>query len=113
MAADGRIGGPFRRLTRWTLVGILVTGLLAVPASAATEVARPTQGLSRVSSVVAFRYGVAHPETAPPEQAAAMRAVARAAREGVPTGQLVSRARTRDLFNRDSVGLPQNEESVT
>ncbi|MEP6761880.1 MAG: hypothetical protein ABJA93_11025 [Sporichthyaceae bacterium] len=72
--------------------------------------------MSQLSSVVAQRYWLAHPDQAPPDQRAfinSLAATARAQSSGKTAAIAPAGPLTADVFNRDGVGFPQNEESVT
>ena len=89
--------------------------MLAVPASAEVEINPPPApaGLAKLSSTVAVRYWLAHPDRVPANQKAMMDAITEAAEgSGDLTSARVGGRPTADVFNRDSVGFPQNEESV-
>jgi hypothetical protein len=98
------------------LVLFALLGLVALPAlSAPEQPTRPGNLLSGPSALAGFRYYLAHPDQAPDglggrfQAAHAVAERARGARRhgGNP------RAPFGDLFNRDTVGLPQNEESIS
>jgi hypothetical protein len=97
------------------MVFVVLIGLLALPAfSAPEQPARPGNLLSGPSALAGFRYYLANPDQAPDglrgrfQAAHAIAAQAKAARGHA--GSL--RAPFGNLFNRDSVGLPQDEESI-
>ena len=93
---------------------VILAGALALPASAGVvaKSAPISAGLAHLSSVVALRYGMANPDRAPADQKVALDALAQAARNGADAGAKHEPRRTPGVFTRDSVGLPQNEESV-
>ena len=68
--------------------------------------------ISHLSQIVQLRYYMDHPEQAPESVRGALEAAGTAA-ESVAAGAPRQGQLTRDLFNLDDVGFPQNEESVT
>jgi hypothetical protein len=103
------------RIIRLTVFVVLL-GLLALPALGQPE--QPTRVgnfLNGPSALAGFRYYLAHPEQAPDGlqgRFQAAHAVAERARVARAHGSN-PRAPFGDLFNRDTVGLPQNEESIS
>jgi hypothetical protein len=98
------------------MVFVVLLGLLALPAfSQPEQLARPGNLLNGPSPLMGLRYYTAHPEQAPNGLRGRFQAAhditqrAQAARGHAST----SRAPFGDLFNRDTVGLPQNEESIS
>jgi hypothetical protein len=98
------------------MVFVVLLGLLALPAfSEPEQPARPGNLLSGPSALAGYRYYLAHPDQAPDglrgrfqaAHAIAAQAWAARGRAGNP------RAPFGDLFNRDTVGLPQNETSIS
>jgi hypothetical protein len=103
------------RIARLMLFALLL-GLLAAPAFSQPErPTRPGNLLNGPSAVMGFRYYTAHPEQAPDDLRGRFEAAhdiaqrARAARADHGNHH----ARFARLFNRDTVGLPQNEESIS
>ncbi len=107
-----------RRLT-WLAPVPVVIALAAVPASGASSAPSPAAAaLTRVSSPVVQRYLLAHPDEASGERghmdaARAALAAARSTQSHSSSTSSTSQG-PGDLlrFNRDDLGLPQNEESV-
>jgi hypothetical protein len=105
-------GRPARigKAMRWPAL-LLVVGLLALPASGAPKKEGPSpRFFSHVSQSVAVRYWIAHPAAAPSqlrERFAQLRE--RVAKTGAGGGGEVAGA----VFNNDTVGFPQNEESIS
>jgi hypothetical protein len=97
-----------------TALTVTLIALIALPAHSAEgpRVAR-TDLLSHVSQSVQVRYLLAHPGVADQSGIKIAEVVhdlqARAAELGEPIGPPI----TADVFNRDTTGLPQNEEAVT
>ena len=92
---------------------IALVPLLAAPAARGVHQFRLNPAaLAQMSQAVAARYYVQHPDQAPTSQRAAFRAAHDLLRgdrvaASEPTGPL------KEVFNRDELGLPQNEESVS
>src|SRR5689334_10181734 len=104
-----------RRVVSWSAVGIaavtaLVVGSGTGPAGASANM------LNGPSSVVGVRYYLAHPDAAPaqlrPQFEAAHRALAGARKAGSASGDGPART-IHHVFNRDTLGLPQDEEAVS
>jgi hypothetical protein len=97
----------WRQLGRFALAVVFLT-LVAMSARAVSGGRTPTGSplLTRVSQAVALRYWLAHPNQAPPQLQRRFAATRAAASPGEASG-------VAGLFNRDDVGLPQNEESVS
>jgi hypothetical protein len=102
------------RIVRLTVFVVLI-GLLALPAfSAPQQPTRPGNLLNGPSALVGFRYYVAHPNQAPGYEAASRLPTPLRSAPGLPRAHGGNpRAPFGDLFNRDSVGLPQNETSIS
>jgi hypothetical protein len=98
------------------MVLFALLGLVAVPAlSAPEQPTRPGNLLSGPSALAGFRYYLAHPDQAPDGlqgRFQAAHAVAERA-QGARRHGNNPRAPFGDLFNRDTVGLPQNETSIS
>ncbi len=96
------------------LFGLLVL-LIAFPAHGVGTRPDAAPGvLAHLSGVVQLRYYLAHPELAPPHMSSRLQALGRLETHAIEDLEATSReAPYGDLFNRDDVGFPQNEESVT
>src|SRR5215212_717624 len=104
---------------RWLLLLMVVAAVLLLPAAQAQEEngRDSVDGLlTHLSQGAAVRYLQAHPEQAPPQFSERLEAVRQVVSQNgaqstatqtpnIPAGGV--------LFNRDSLGLPQNEESIT
>ena len=108
-----------RRIPALVLPAAIVGGYLAIvtlPAANGVpgEAARETpQGLvNHVSQSVQFHHYLKHPEQAPESTRRGIEATSALAAQAKRGSALPAVARP-GLFNRDTVGLPQNEESVT
>ncbi len=109
LTKNGLVG----RLSRRSAVLVVAFGVLALPASGVTTRQSPSPvGMSHLSSAVALRYWLAHPDRTPAAKQAAMANVARLVARSSTGTSADAGALTADVFNRDTVGLPQNEESV-
>ncbi|MDQ3912937.1 MAG: hypothetical protein M3305_14440 [Actinomycetota bacterium] len=104
---------------RWVLLLMVVAAILLLPAAQAQE--ENGRGsvdglLTHLSQGAAVRYLQAHPEQAPPQFSERLEAVRQVVSQNTAQSEA---AQTPDLlaggvlFNRDSLGLPQNEESIT
>lgn len=104
-----------RRLANIALIAVLV-GLVALPAlGEGTDSRLGERGLlGHVSQGVAFRYYLRHPDRAPARLRESLSEFGRLVRTGSTSAAAPGSAApiTSDVFNLDSVGLPQNEESV-
>jgi hypothetical protein len=108
-----------RRSVALLSAALLLVGLVALaPSSSAGRPSDPDRFLQHVSSGVASRYYLAHPDKAPeaarPGYEALKAAVARARAAGVTStpGKVPQRVGSLLRYTRDTDGLPQNEESV-
>ena len=102
------------RLGRFTLLAVLVTTVLAVPAATVphdnTRV--PYQLIEHMSAGVVSNYWATHPEEAPPRVADFLSELRE---HRTPPARHVNSCTdnaNRDVFNCDIFGLPQNEESM-
>jgi hypothetical protein len=101
------------RLLRAGLFAALLA-LIAFPAHGAGQRATAAPGfLSHLSQSVQLRYYLAHPEFAPPQFAEQIQAVEQLGAGALDRAEASRGAPYGDLFNRDDVGFPQNEEAVT
>jgi hypothetical protein len=104
-----------RRLGRIALIALLLvlTALVAVPAQGiqTRQTAKPS-ALSHLSQIVQIRYLLAHPQAADEAGLNVAEDVQGATPSGASTSA-IGPSIVSDVFNRDSVGLPQNEEAVT
>ena len=99
------------RVARLSLVGVLLIGVLSVPAAGVVNDGSLPKLLSNhASQVLTLRYWAAHPGQGPSRVADALAAVDRSQSQGATSGG--GNNNMGDLFNRDVFGLPQNEESV-
>lgn len=101
------------RLLRWVLLVAAVAAVAAVPAAGTPrdEGRALEAGLAnRLSQGVAFRYWTKHPGEAPEPLRERLAAAAKISAKKNANG---SDAVQSNLFNRDRLGLPQNEESVS
>lgn len=95
------------------LLTLLLIALLALPSGAQRPVAPRDQLLQRLSQSVVARYWYAHPERAPLPLAERFRALRRAIASVRVAPAPAAPVAVIEPFNRDYLGLPQNEESVT
>jgi hypothetical protein len=105
---------------RWLVLLVLAAVIVSLPAAQAQEANSrgSTDGLlTHLSQGAAVRYLLAHPDQAPPQLSERLEAVEQAAarnraslqsrqQSSIPAGVGVQ-------FNWDTLGLPQNEESIT
>jgi hypothetical protein len=94
---------------------VALLALVALPAHSAEGPRQPAVGsFSHLSQIVQARYLIAHPDVAEEQGFKAADALAGvAAASGHEGDEGHGRGIVRDVFNRDTTGLPQNEESVT
>jgi hypothetical protein len=94
---------------------IVLLGMIALPASGLEG--RPGNSapaiLNHLSSGVQARYFLTHPDQAEGHIKAAVSGIQHSVSSLAQTSAGTQPAIVSDLFNRDHVGLPQNEESVT
>lgn len=93
----------------------ILVSLIALPAAGVPKDrsgTQPAKFFNHVSSGVATRYFVAHPDQAPADLQARFREVAGAISNST-TVTSAAHTPAGDVFNRDGTGLPQNEESVS
>jgi hypothetical protein len=120
MKEDGMFGQSVLRqvlrksliLTTPIIVSMLILSLVESPARSATL--RQSVGnrfLEHVSQGVAVRYWMANPDQAP-AQLQRFRKLLAASAVASLSGETRKRSDV-DVFNRDDLGLPQNEESIT
>jgi hypothetical protein len=103
------------------VAALAMSAVASSPASSVHELRQRHGELAdHLSQAAAFRYYMSHPEEAPNHlkwlvtQANEMRAQAnQAAGRRSQEGASTASGPVADLFNRDDVGFPQNEESVT
>jgi hypothetical protein len=100
------------RRGRWLALAAAAAALLALPAAGVPKSSGPAETtLAHLSQAVAVGYWASHPEQAPAEVRGRL---ARLRKQGqaASTPPAVAQAAAAP-FNLDSVGFPQNEESVT
>jgi len=91
---------------------VLTAGVLAIPASAAPS-GPSEQQLRMMSQGALVNYYARHPEAAPQQLRTLATALAhRGELEAQPGARASQFPMSGDLFNNDTLGLPQNEESV-
>lgn len=105
---------PFRRRwLAWLAAVPVVAAVAMVPASASQGGDLSPAVLSRLSSPVVQRYLMAHPDQAAAGESDRMARADISPQAAHPSGAAASSAPTGLVrFNRDTTGLPQNEESV-
>src|SRR5919202_5779283 len=120
MGREGHRRPQLARALGFALVGVSLLGL----PTAGAQTGRPAVEdkntlLTHVSQPVAIRYWLAHPEQAPAplqqrfQQTQEVVARARGQAAGLLPGAQRGAADVPHRFNLDTVGLPQNEESIT
>jgi hypothetical protein len=106
--------GRARSFTRYVLLALVLVGVLVLPAAAADkESGPPPKLLEQLSGAITTTWLATHPDQSP--YGRALNQVVKARGKG-PKGntQKFCESRSRnDVFNCDTFGLPQNEESIT
>jgi hypothetical protein len=101
-------------LVRAVLLALLVGIVVAVPAAGEVDGSSLPKGLTNhLSSGVVVRYWATHSDQAPARVGEPLDALGS---QGTPPGRQVSsctNSSNKDVYNCDTVGLPQNEESIT
>jgi hypothetical protein len=104
-----------RLLAGLTVLTVLLGLITTLPASGKSVKKVSAGVLNHVSGAVATRYYIANPKLAPDQQRARFEALHRLADQAAANGYQAPKggvAPVGDRFNDDSIGLPQNEESV-
>jgi hypothetical protein len=106
------------RLLPWVAALVLPLAVLALPAVGSRQ-QQTVLGdlLPYLSQSVQVRYWLAHPDQAPPQLQEQFRALGQTTatsnrRSSPPAGGIAGVGVLGDVFNRDTSGFPQNEESV-
>jgi hypothetical protein len=103
---------------RWVVASLLAAGILLLPAAEAQDqgLVVPDRALDRLSQGALIPYLKEHPKQAPERFVERLRGAA----EEAESAQRVTEQAALDAppgvgerFNRDNLGLPQNEESIT
>jgi hypothetical protein len=105
------------RLLPWVALLALPLALMTLPAVGSRDHATVLGDLlPYLSQSVQLRYWLAHPDQAPPQLREQFRALgqttATSSRRSSPAAGGVGAGVLGDVFNRDTTGFPQNEESV-
>jgi hypothetical protein len=109
----------FRKPIRIVEVGLVLVALAllgAGPAGADPDPPPSARIASKLSSGPLTRYFVAHPESAPAASRHSLQQLRSLAARGEKRSQAPAKSSgpmKGDVFNKDTAGLPQNEESVT
>src|SRR4051812_17369565 len=108
-------GGVMRRVIAMSAVGVATVTALALVSG--TGGAGASSGmLNGPSSIVGVRYYLAHPDAAPASLRAQFESANRALASGRTSASAAEAGSARTVmhvFNRDTEGLPQNEEAVS
>jgi hypothetical protein len=100
------------RVVRFTVFGVLLA-LIALPAFSQPPSAPTIDLLEGHASVAGLRHYLAHPDQAPSPVRSRFETARALVTQGGTRSLTARGAPFGDLFNRDTVGLPQDEESVS